>query len=108
MKNILNIIFLFLGFSLFGQVTIVVNELPKETPKDASIFISGDFEGWTGGNKKFQLKQKDGVYSITLPQKEDSILFKFTQGTWETAESNAQGKSIDNRIYKFTKPHDTL
>ena len=108
MKSIINIIFLCIGFTFFGQVTIIVNELPEGTAKDTPIFISGDFEGWTGGNKKFQLQNKNGVYSITLPQKEDAILFKFTQGTWKTAESDTQGKSIDNRIHKFTKPNDTL
>ena len=108
MKNILNIILLFLGFTAFGQVTIIVDKLPEETPKNAPIFISGDFEGWTGGNKKYQLKQDDGVYSITLPQKSNNLIFKFTQGTWKSAECDNKGKSIDNRIYNFNKPNDTL
>ncbi|WP_299109703.1 TIM-barrel domain-containing protein [uncultured Tenacibaculum sp.] len=108
MKNIINIAFLFIGLTVFGQVTIVVEELPEGTPKDVPIYVSGDFEGWTGGNEKYQLKQKDGVYSITLPQKSNNVLFKFTQGTWKTAECDANGKSIDNRIHNFNTGKDTI
>ena len=65
-------IFLIFSFNLFGQVTIVIKELPKETPKDASIYISGDFENWSGGQEKYKLKLVENKYKITLTKKENS------------------------------------
>ncbi|MDO6622430.1 glycoside hydrolase family 31 protein [Oceanihabitans sp. 1_MG-2023] len=108
MKNIIYILIFFIGFQLSAQVTIIVEALPEDTPKDASVFISGDFEGWSGGNKDYQLQQVNGQYQITLPKTEQRILFKFTLGSWDTSESTNKGLKIDNRIYKFNKPNDTL
>ena len=108
MKKVICILILIFSSSIFSQVTIVVKELPKETPTNASIFISGDFEGWSGGLKKHQLKLINGFYSITLPKKAESMLFKFTQGSWKTVESDNTGGSLDNRSYTFNKNNDTL
>lgn len=108
MKNLLYILFFLLFQFTFAQVTIIVDELPEDTPKDASIFVSGDFEGWSGGNKDYQLQNVNGQYQITLPKTEQRILFKFTLGNWETSECTNKGLKIDNRIYKFNKPNDTL
>ena len=96
------------SFNCFSQVTVVLKEIPKNTPKEASIYISGDFEGWTGGNEKHKLKRNNSSYSITLPKKGESVLFKFTLGSWKTAESNTVGESLDNRSYNFTSKHDTI
>ncbi|WP_292946834.1 TIM-barrel domain-containing protein [Olleya sp. UBA1516] len=108
MKKILYILSFLLFQFTFAQVTIIVEELPKDTPKEASIFISGDFEGWSGGHKDYQLQQVNGQYQITLPKTEQRILFKFTLGNWETSESTNKGLKIDNRIHKFTTSNDTL
>ncbi|WGD35478.1 TIM-barrel domain-containing protein [Olleya sp. YS] len=108
MKNIIYILSFLLVQVTIAQVTIIVDGLPEDTPKDASIFISGDFEGWSGGHKDYQLQQVDGQYQITLPKTEQRILFKFTLGNWNTAESTNTGEAIDNRIYKFEKPNDTF
>ena len=108
MKKYLSILFLFIGFSLLAQVTIIIEKLPSSVTKETSIFISGNFEGWSGGKKEYQLDKKNGVYTITLPYQSQSILFKFTQGSWQTVESSEDGTSIDNRAYKFDKANDTL
>ncbi|NNC49411.1 MAG: alpha/beta hydrolase, partial [Flaviramulus sp.] len=103
-----NILIVLVFYSGFAQVTFVVDNIPKETPKDASIFISGDFEGWTGGQEKFQLKKRDGVYMLTLPKISGPIQFKFTQGSWETVECDNKGLTIENRNYVFKEPNDTI
>jgi alpha-glucosidase len=105
-------IFFYIGFlflqNIFGQVTIVVKEFPKETPKNTPIYISGDFEGWSGGLKKYKLDFKNGEYHITLSKKSERILFKFTQGSWKTVEADNLGNSVDNRSYVFKKTNDTI
>ncbi len=90
----------------YGQVTFIIKKLPENTPKNATIYISGDFEGWTGGQEKYQLIPKNNIYSITLPKQKESINFKFTQGSWETVESNSDNGNIENRTYVFNKKND--
>lgn len=107
MKKIAYILGLLIGFSVSAQVTIVVDNLPEETPENASIFISGGFEDWTGGQEQYRLEKKDGTYQITLPFSEN-LLFKFTQGSWQSVECNYKGEAIDNRNYIFKKANDTM
>lgn len=105
---------LFLSFSsliwalgLSAQITIIVNEFPEDTPSNASFFVSGDFEGWTGGQEDYKLKKIEDTYQITLP-KTESLLFKFTLGSWQSVECNTKGEAIDNRSYRFKKDKDTI
>ena len=107
MKVLSLILTLFFGLNLMAQVTIIVDEIPEDTPKEASIFISGGFEDWTGGQDQYKLKQKGGTYQITLPTSEN-LLFKFTQGSWQSAECNSKGEAIDNRNYVFDTSNDTI
>ena len=107
MKVLSLILTLFFGLNLMAQVTIIVDEIPEDTPKDASIFISGGFEDWTGGQDQYKLKQKGDTYQITLPTSEN-LLFKFTQGSWQSAECNSKGEAIDNRNYVFDTSNDTI
>ncbi len=88
----------------FGQVTFVVDSLPENTPKNAAIYISGDFEGWTGGQEKYKLSQKGDQYSITLPKQEGVINFLFTQGSWKIVEKGIEG----NRTYTYRNKIDTI
>jgi len=96
------------GFNLAAQVTILVEKVPSNTSIDASLFISGNFEGWSGGKKEYELEKKGNSYAITLNDLSKNILFKFTQGSWKTGECAVDGASIDNRSYKFNKSKDTL
>ena len=108
MKQIVCIIVLLIGFNLSAQVTIVVETLPENTPTDASVFISGDFEGWSGGKEDYKLDKKADVHTITLPKLSDRIQFKFTLGSWTTVECDTKGASIDNRVYAFQNVKDTI
>lgn len=108
MKKLLYFLTLFIGFSLSAQVTIVVDELPEGTSQNATVFISGDFEGWSGGKKAYQLSKEQGKYTITLPKRLKRILFKFTQGSWKSVECATNGTSVDNRAYVFKQAKDTL
>ena len=93
---------------MVAQVTFIVNEVPENHNYEKSIYISGDFEGWSGGSDGYKLQQQDSIYSISLPQREDTILFKFTLGTWQEVERDEDGNQTDNRSYKFEKNNDTV
>jgi len=108
MKTILLLISFLIIQNSFCQVTFVIENLPQNTPKNTSIYISGDFEGWTGGQKKYKLQQNNNSYSITLPKQNETIHFKFTQGSWITVETDKNGNNLKNRNYTFNKVNDTV
>lgn len=108
MTRIACILCLLIAFSVSAQVTIIVEEVPEHTPENTAIFISGNFEGWTGGQKQYHLEKQDNIYVITLPKFSFDLQFKFTQGSWESVECDNEGFGIDNRLYAFNKANDTL
>ncbi len=51
-----------------GQLTIRLVKLPSNTPRDASIFLAGDFNGWNSSDDRYRLTpDAQGQYGITLP-----------------------------------------
>jgi len=90
-----------------NSVTFIVDS-EVEIPDDRSVYISGDFENWSGGNEEFKFKSTDDFQTLTLEENQKQITFKFTLGDWNTVEKDAAGNDIDNRQYTFTKPNDTL
>lgn len=89
-------------------VTFIINDFPKAHNFDEDIYISGDFEGWSGGREQFKLKYGNSKYSITIPKYRESISYKFTKGNWENVECRVDGNPIDNRRYSFEKLKDTI
>ena len=92
----------------FAQVTFVIEELPENTLQNGNVFISGDFEGWSGGQAAYQLTEKNRKFFITIPKQNESIQFKFTQGSWDSVEVNSNGEQMQNRTYKFVNQLDTV
>jgi len=107
MKALTLLLVLFFQYS-FSQVTFVVDGIPENTSKESSIFISGDFEEWTGGQEKYKLQQKGDVFFITIPKQKSTINYKFTNGTWKSVETNSDGLNLENRSYEFVKANDTV
>ena len=60
------------------QVTFIINKLPDNHNYNNNIYISGDFEGWSGGKDQFKLEQNNTNYFITVHRFNESIKFKFT------------------------------
>ena len=95
-------LFLALGGQASGQVTIVLDKVPKATPPEDTIFIAGSFNNWDTRNPAYMLtKQLDGRYAITLPAGEGSFEFKFTRGEWLRVESDAQNSPRPNRVFTY-------
>ncbi len=101
-------LFFLCTYVMGAQVTFIIDSLPKTQAKNSAIYISGDFEGWTGGQKKYKLTYGNGQYSITLPVTKKNVLFKFTQGSWKNVEKNKDGNDITNRKYVPIKDKDTV
>ena len=94
--------------AITGQVTLIVEELPKSSLATEDIYVSGDFEGWTGGQEAFKMSYDQGRYKIVLPRSGDAIRFKFTRGSWDSVELDKEGNQLENRYYSFSEKKDTL
>ncbi|WP_418604246.1 alpha/beta hydrolase [Hwangdonia sp.] len=89
-------------------VTFVINDLPEAHNFDDDIYISGDFEGWSGGKAPFKLHKKNNQYSISITKKAKTISYKFTLGHWDKVECKINGNPIENRTHSFIKTRDTV
>ncbi len=76
-----------------------ITTVPDNTPPDAAIYISGNFNNWEIKDELFRLKkQYDGSYKINIFSKFESLEYKFHRGDWNSAESWKSGKARPNRI----------
>lgn len=89
--------------------TFIINSLPKNTPHDAQIFISGNFNDWEPANPLYKVyKNVDGTYRTTIYTDKDPVEYKFTRGSWESIEGRQSGKALPNRtIYRDSKVDHT-
>lgn len=90
-----------------AQTTFIISSLPDNHPEAAPIYIAGDFNSWDPGNSEFELMLESGVYFLTLNQT-GTIHFKFTRGTWDFVEVNANGSDIANRSQTLSNEGDTI
>lgn len=88
-----------LGWEKQVAYDIIVDNIPENTPKDAEIFVSGNFNNWESGNADYQLKRNiQGQYTTRIYSDMAKLEFKFTRGTWESVEARESGKARPNRI----------
>jgi len=98
-------IFAFLVFT-FGvylsqaqfTIRVVVNTIAVKGGDD--IYIAGNFNSWNPGDVKSKLKPFAGSRRIMVL---DNVAaghyeFKFTRGSWDKVETNANGTDIANRV----------
>ncbi|WP_445735800.1 alpha/beta hydrolase [Mariniflexile sp.] len=93
---------------LSGQATFIVDSLPENHDYKKDIYMSGDFEGWSGGNKDYKLTKTNKHYHITIPKLKETISFKFTLGSWDVAECDLNGNPVENRMHTFSTKLDTI
>jgi AraC-like DNA-binding protein len=88
-----------LGWEKQVAYDIIVDNIPENTPRDAEIFVSGNFNNWESGNVDYQLKRNiQGHYTTRIYSDMPKLEFKFTRGTWESVEARESGKARPNRI----------
>lgn len=99
-------IFFFVVFLLLwssasrAQTTLRVTRVPANTPAGAVLYVAGSFNNWNPKNAPHALtKNADGSYQLILPPGLDNFEYKFTRGSWETVETDAANKAVENRAY---------
>lgn len=76
-----------------------IKSVPENTPHDATLYISGNFNNWNSGSDMYKLKpQFDGTYRVTVYSDLEKIEYKFTRGNWNAVEGSESGKARPNRI----------
>lgn len=89
---------------VIDTITFFVEHIPSNTPKDAAIYITGDFNDWHPGSVKYCMHQlPHGSYRVKIPLQMDSISYKFTRGDWSSVEGRENGYPIRSRSYVYDK-----
>jgi predicted alpha/beta superfamily hydrolase len=78
--------------------------VPAATPTGQALYVAGSFNNWQPADPSSVLAhQADGSYQLTLPASvRGPQEFKFTRGSWATAEATAQYQPAANRQATFT------
>ncbi len=100
--------FLIMQWAAVSQTTVILEKVPGNTPPGDGIYMSGNFENWTGGSDTYKLHPYGDSFLIDLPAVDQEIAFKFTRGSWETVEVGANGASVSNRSLKLGLKKDTI
>lgn len=90
-----------------GQLTIRLVKLPANTPHNAAIYLSGDFNSWTPFDERYRLtRDSQGQFGITLPiTLQDLSKFRLTLGDAPApVEMEANGADSSNRQYLIMEP----
>jgi hypothetical protein len=103
-KSILGLIIGALFLASCNRVTVVIEDIPNNTPIGEDLYIVGNFNNWNPGNETYQLKlNEDSTYSILLPAGYGNLQYKFTRGNWMSVEKSLCGEEIDNRSYDISE-----
>lgn len=79
--------------------SFIVRNLPENTPEDASLYITGNFNNWEPASPFYKLhKSVDGTYRVTVFTDRPKLEYKFTRGSWESVEGRSSGKGRPNRV----------
>lgn len=102
-------LFFFHSLFCFAQLSIIIDEIPDNTPDDGEIFIAGSFQEWNPGSTDYQLNlNSEGFYEISINAEAGLLEFKFTRGSWETVEGNESGGFLPNRTYQYNGGTETI
>ena len=86
-----------------AQLTLRLTSVPAGTPADAAIYVAGSFNGWNAASPEYRMAREGGEYVITLREPVNGALeFKFTLGSWDTAEADLAGHDVANRTFTVT------
>lgn len=91
-----------------NQVTIILTELPKSTPSNTSIYLTGNFNNWDTRQKQYKFrKDSKGLMSLNIERRKYGLSFKITRGNWVSEMVDACGNKYDNFTYDYDE-EDTI
>lgn len=65
------------GWEAHSTYRFVVTAIPDNTPKDATLYITGNFNNWNAGDENYRLRrQMDGTYRVTIVSDLERLEYK--------------------------------
>lgn len=87
---------------------LIIRKIPENTPDDASIYVTGNFNNWNPADPLHKLKRwNDGSWRTTIFAEQERIEYKFTRGSWNSVEGRETGKARPNRVFFRTSDVNT-
>lgn len=81
-----------------NRVTIIINQLPKNTYLEDGLFLACNLNSWSSGNTNYQfVLNKDGNWFYPVPRRDMTLEYKVTRGDWSSVETDWSGNDIMNR-----------
>lgn len=90
-----------------GQITLKVNRVPSETKIRDTLFVAGNFNNWDPAASPL-FRDEKGNYAVVIPEGTGILEYKFTRGSWESAESNVSHQKLPNRTINFNGKPQTV
>lgn len=93
--------------SLEQGFVIVVTDKSGFASTESPILLASNHNGWNPNDPTQALSRRsDGKWQIvrTKPALDSRLTFKFTRGSWETVEVDAQLQEIENRLLPRLDP----
>lgn len=75
------------------KVTFRLKNLPSYHGAGSPVFVAGSFNSWKPDSTTFRFSNQ----SLTIRLPKGSYEYKFTQGSWQTGETEPNGAGIENR-----------
>ncbi|MEO0898684.1 MAG: helix-turn-helix domain-containing protein [Bacteroidota bacterium] len=83
-----------------AKIKVVLEEIPENTPLDAALFLTGNFNSWLPGDPQLRFeKNGEDLYQVSVPVYNDTLEFKVCRGNWANVEGRKSGRARFNRRY---------
>ncbi len=89
---------LLISHRTIGQVTVLVNKVPDNTPHTDTLFLTGNFNDWNPHDLRYAFTRHRNGFKVIVPEEVHSFEFKVTRGSWSSVEGDLNGKKIANRV----------
>ena len=85
-----------------NDVTLVIDELPENTPPTDPIYLAPEFNGWDPEDERLIFNYlPDNRPYMTLSTVDNSFEYKITRGGWGRVEVDENGHPIPNRVLNY-------
>jgi len=83
-------------------VTLILRNLPNNTPEDAEFYFVSDINNWRPGSLRYRFTEdENGIFFFNIPRRNRPIDFKITRGSWGNVEVDEWGNEVPNRSFYF-------
>lgn len=83
-----------------GGILLVVTDKSGMVTNDSPLYLASNLVGWNPGVVAMKLSGRSDLrwqIVLPMPEQDSALQFKFTRGSWETCEVDADLADIDNR-----------